>query len=126
MHFQWPVLGRLGTKRHRKALQALTAGHQHREAILPARGLTLHLRDEEAPVVRARHQAEPGFGRRGRGEAEAEAVERLGIVEFLSRLQAADKPGTQVGPRHVLRQGPEFFARKTTRTGVLPVGQAQV
>ena len=55
MHFQWPVLGRLGTKCHRKALQALTAGHQHREAILPARGLTLHLRDEEAPVVRARH-----------------------------------------------------------------------
>ena len=93
-----PILGRLGTKRHRKALQAITAGNEHGdllartivrqaclpvlgqhtvvvhgqdfvvyiETILPAWGLALHLRDEEATVIRAGHQAEPRFLRRGR------------------------------------------------------------
>jgi hypothetical protein len=29
VHFQLPILGRLGTTRHRKALQAITAGNEH-------------------------------------------------------------------------------------------------
>jgi hypothetical protein len=118
-HFQLPILGWLGPKRHRKALQAITAGNEHGdllsrtimrqaclpvlwqhtvvvngqdfvvyiETLLPAWGLALHLRDEEATVVRADHQAEPRFLRCGRCrsfKAQAEPVESFGVVEVLS------------------------------------------
>src|SRR5262245_12856400 len=59
----------------------------HIETILPAWGLALYLRDEEATVVRASHQAEPRFlrcGRCGSFKAQAEPVESFGVVEFLS------------------------------------------
>src|SRR5262245_19112807 len=96
------------------------------ETIRPSWGLTLHLGDEEATVVCACHQAQPGFLRRSRGdrsEAQSKPVEGLGVIEFLGGFQGADKPGMQVSPCYVLRQGTEFFARKTTLTGVTSVGQ---
>src|SRR5262249_1548168 len=88
----------------------------------------MHLGDEQAAIIRARHQAEPGLlWRRGWGrfEAQAEPGEGLGIVEFMRGCKDMDKPGAEVQTRHLLGQSPERLAGKAVLPSITCVRQAQ-